>query len=1530
MNTSPTSSSRVENTPYPHPDLPRPVKQGLYDPRFEHDACGVGLVADIKGRRSHDIIDKGIEALVNLGHRGAAGADPETGDGAGVMVQMPHEFFTKEAAKLGVDLPDAGGYGVGTVFLPQGADERTRCERIIEHTIGNEGCRFLGWRDVPVDPSAIGRLAREHMPIIRQFFVGAPAATADAVPFEMRLYIVRRQIEKLVEGANLAQGGDFHVVTLSSNKVVYKGLLLARQLDHFYSDLSDEDFMSSFAMVHSRFSTNTLGEWKLAHPYRYVIHNGEINTLRGNINWMNARQEIFESPTLGSDVAKLLPIVASVQQSDTATFDNALELLLATGRTIPHAMMMMIPEAWAGHVPMDSAKKAFYEYHSALMEPWDGPALMIGTDGENVCAVLDRNGLRPCRFLVTRDDLLVMASETGVLEIPDEDILYKSRIQPGRMFLLDTVRGRIAPDEEIKAGLSAARPYRQWLEENTVTLDDLPQPESVPKPDFSTLSQRQAAFGYSLEDLNMILAPMAESGSEPVGSMGNDTPLAVLSDQAPLLFWYFKQLFAQVSNPPLDAIREELVTSVESFIGSEGNLFEFTPEQCRQLKLYRPLLTNAELARIRAAKEGPIRSVTLPCLFTPRHGAGALQSAMDALCAAASRAVADGKTVIILSDRGVDADHAPIPALLALAGVHHHLIREGLRTKAGLIVESGEPRDVGQLSLLFGYGAGAVNPYLAFETIAQMTKEKAYSNGTSYEAAEKNYIKAILKGVVKTMSKMGISTLQSYRGAQIFEAVGLNQEFIDRYFTWTLSRVGGIGIEEIERESVRRHQSAYADQEVHASHELGDGGVYYWRRDGEYHMWNPDTIASLQYASRSNDYQSFEQFTRAANEYSRRLCTIRGLLEFKYSAPPVPIDEVEPAGEIVKRFATGAISLGSISREAHETLAVAMNRIGARSNTGEGGEDYRRYVPDENGDSRNSAMKQVASGRFGVTSTYLASATDLQIKMAQGSKPGEGGQLPGHKVDDYIGWVRHSTPGVELISPPPHHDIYSIEDLAQLIHDLKNSNPDARVHVKLVAESGVGTIAAGVSKGHGDVVLISGDSGGTGASPESSIKYAGLPWELGLAETQQVLVMNDLRGRIVVQTDGQLKTGRDVAIACLLGAEEFGFATAPLVVMGCIMLRKCHLNTCSVGIATQDPVLRQKFAGQPEHVINYFFFVAEQLRAVMAEMGFRTINDMVGRVDRLDARQAIDHWKARGLDLSPLLHSPNVRNSIATHFVPEQAQEHGLDSALDHTLIQESRPAVENREPVRFSMRIRNRNRTLGTMLSNRIARRYGEDGLPEDTIQIDLKGSAGQSFAAFLSPGVSMYVQGDANDYFCKGLSGGKVVITPPPRSSFAPEDNTIIGNVALYGATSGKAFIHGIAGERFCVRNSGAEAVVEGVGDHGCEYMTGGRVVVLGPTGRNFAAGMSGGEAYVFDEQGTFPSLCNTEMVALERVEDQQDLEALRRMLSEHACLTGSARAERVLADWDDALPKFVKVMPHDYKRALMERTKQEARAG
>ena len=1504
------------NTPYAHPDLPRPAKQGLYDPRFEHDACGVGLVADIKGRKSHGIIEKGLEALINLGHRGASGADPETGDGAGILIQMPHEFFAKEAAALGFDLPDAGGYGVGTAFLPQDHDARERCIRIVEKTIRDEGCHLLGWRDVPTDPDAIGVLARGAMPFIRQFFVGRPADGADGVPFELRLYVVRRQIE------SRAKDEDLYVVSLSSNKIIYKGLILARQLEHFYPDLGDAEIASRFAMVHSRFSTNTLGTWRLAHPYRHVIHNGEINTLRGNINWMTARHAMLASDVLGDEVGKLLPIVATPDQSDTATFDNVLEMLLATGRSLPHSMMMMVPEAWADHIPMSDEKKAFYEYHSTLMEPWDGPALMIGTDGTRVCAILDRNGLRPCRFLVTRDDLLVMASETGVLDIPDEEIVYKSRIQPGRMFLLDTEHGRLIPDEEIKAQLSARRPYGEWLADNARALDDLPEPGDVPGHDFHTLQQRQAAFGYTLEDTSMILAPMAETGAEAVGSMGNDTPLAVLSDEAPLLFWYFKQLFAQVSNPPLDAIREELVTSVESFIGSEGNLFDETPEQCRQLKLHRPVLTNAELAKIRAIEDGYAKSTTLPSVFRPGDGPGALKRAMDALCEAASDAVSEGCAIIILSDRGVDAESAPIPSLLATAGLHHHLIREGLRTKVGIVVESGEPRDVGQISLLFGYGAGAVNPYVAFETLAQMARERSYSNGTDYKTAEKNYVKAVLKGVVKVMSKMGISTLQSYRGAQIFEAVGLNQEFVDRYFTWTPSRVGGIGIEEIEREAVRRHAAAYAVRNGSGSHDLDAGGMYYWRRDGEYHMWNPDTIAMLQYAARVNDYPTFEQFTQAANDYSRRLCTIRGLLDLKSSGSSVSLDEVESAAEIVKRFATGAASLGSISREAHETMAIAMNRVGARSNTGEGGEDYHRYTPDENGDSRNSAMKQVASGRFGVTSTYLANATDLQIKMAQGSKPGEGGQLPGHKVDDYIGWVRHSTPGVELISPPPHHDIYSIEDLAQLIHDLKNSNPEARVHVKLVAEAGVGTIAAGVSKGHGDVVLISGDSGGTGASPESSIKYAGLPWELGVAETQQVLVMNDLRGRIVVQTDGQLKTGRDVAIACLLGAEEFGFATAPLIVMGCIMLRKCHLNTCSVGIATQDPVLRKKFAGQPEHVINYFFFVAEQLREIMADMGFRTINEMVGRVDMLDSSAAIDHWKARGLDFSALLHRPEVPDGIATHFVPEQTQDHGIDAALDHALIERCRPAIEDGTPVRFSVDIRNRNRTLGTMLSNQIAKHYGEDGLPEDTIQIDLTGSGGQSFGAFLSPGITMRLEGDANDYFCKGLSGGKVAVVPPERSTFTAEENTIVGNVSLYGATGGQAFIRGIAGERFCVRNSGAEAVVEGVGDHGCEYMTGGRVVVLGPTGRNFAAGMSGGEAYVLDEESVFPSLCNTEMVALEPVDSPDDIATLRRLLADHLRYTGSAPAERALASWDEILPKFIKIMPHDYKRVLLER--------
>ena len=1501
--------------------IPKLTKQGLYDPQFEHDACGVGLVANVKGVKSHDILKLGLGALCNLEHRGAKGADPETGDGAGVLIQMPHAFFRKTLDALGIAPPQPGHYAVGMTFMPHDRAQQEAVESIVRRFVEQEGQTLLGWRDVPVAPDEIGELAAFVMPAIRQFFIGRAADVSSEFDFELKLYVIRRQIEDAVAAANLQDGGQFYIPSLSANKIVYKGLIVATQLQHFYLDLADEDVVTSFALVHSRFSTNTLGTWNLAHPYRMIIHNGEINTLRGNINWMTAREGMFESEALGDDVKKLLPIITKGVQSDTASFDNALELLLATGRSLPHAMMMMIPEAWGDHLPMEQAKKDFYEYHSCLMEAWDGPALIIGTDGNKVCAVLDRNGLRPCRYLVTTDDLLVMGSETGVLDIPPEKVLFKDRIHPGRMFMLDTEEGRLVDDAELKRDLAARRPYGAWLKDNSVVLDDLPDVPPQPAFDSGKLLTQQVAFGYTLEDLRLIMEPMAATGGEPIGSMGNDTPLAVLSDQSPLLFNYFKQLFAQVSNPPLDAIREELVTSLEATIGAEGNLFTESPEHCRLLRVKRPVLTNAELEKIRSIDLPRIKSKTIRTLFTTDENDGALERALRSVCEEATRAVEDGNAIIILSDRGVGAYHAPIPSLLAVACVHHHLIRQGMRKKVGLVVESGEPREVAHLALLIGYGAGAVNPYLALETINDMVGgDGALAGAVDYETAEYNYVKAADKGILKIMSKMGISTIDSYRGAQIFEAVGLNSEFIDKYFTWTPSRIGGIGIHEIETESRKRHVSAYHELAPTGSLDLESGGYYQWRRDGEYHMWNPDTIGRLQHATKSNSYETYREFAEYANEFSRKLCTIRGLLDFKTSDTPIPLDEVETAGEIVKRFATGAISLGSISREAHETMAIAMNRIGARSNTGEGGEDWHRYMPDPNGDSRNSAMKQVASGRFGVTINYLASARDLQIKMAQGSKPGEGGQLPGHKIDEYIGWVRNSTPGVELISPPPHHDIYSIEDLAQLIHDLKNSNPSARVHVKLVAEAGVGTIAAGVSKGHGDVVLISGDSGGTGASPESSIKHAGLPWELGVAETQQVLVLNDLRGRIVVQTDGQLKTGRDVAIACLLGAEEFGMATAPLISLGCIMLRKCHLNTCSVGIATQDPELRKMFNGKPEHVINYFFFVAEELRQIMAEMGFRTINEMVGRMDRLDTREAVAHWKAQGLDFSNLLHMPDVPDSVATYCREEQ--DHGLERALDNQLIEQCIDAIDAKKSVSLDLPISNRNRTVGTTLSYEIARRHGNDALPDDTITIDFTGSAGQSFSAFLAKGVTMRVRGDANDYFGKGLSGGKVIIAPPAEVSFTPEENIIVGNVVLYGATGGKAFIRGVAGERFAVRNSGAETVVEGVGDHGCEYMTRGKVVVLGPTGRNFAAGMSGGEAFVLDEHGEFEALCNMELVGLESVEDAEDERGLRSLIEEHHRHTGSANARRVLDDWEAMLPKFVKVMPHDYKRILRER--------
>ena len=1494
-------------------------KFGLYDPRFERDACGVGLAADINGQKSHDILKDGLKILVNLAHRGACGCDPATGDGAGVLIQIPHDFLSQECAKLDISLPAPGEYGVGMVFLPPDSQRRQACEAIVEKVVADEGQQLLGWRDVPVDDSEIGYMARESQPLIRQVFIARGIQVKDDAQFDRKLYVIRKVIERAINELDEETRRHFYIPSLFSNRIVYKGLLMGTQLEGFYTDLSDPRVVSAFSMVHARFSTNTLGSWRLAHPYRLICHNGEINTLRGNINWMTARQAMFSSPLFGDDMSKLFPIITP-GASDTATFDNALELLLATGRSLPHALMMMIPEATGEHVQMGREKRDFYEYHSSFMEPWDGPALIAATDGNSIGVVLDRNGLRPCRYLVTTDGLLVMASETGVLDVPPEKVMFKARIRPGRMFLLDTKEARIIEDTELKASLSTRKPYGQWLAENRVTLEQLPEPPEVQQPDMDTLIKRQRAFGYTNEDVNILMEPMAVNGQEPVGSMGNDTPLAVLSGRPHLLFNYFKQLFAQVSNPPLDAIREELVTSLEAFIGSEQNLFEETPTHCHQLRLQQPILTNVELEKVRNISYGDMRATTFSTLFDTQTGPGSLEKALEDLCRRASEAVNAGVSIIVLSDRGVDTRHAPIPSLLATSAVHHHLIREGTRSKVGLVVESGEPREVMHFSLLIGYGAGAINPYLAFETLHDLAARGIFPDSVDAYTAEKNFIKAINKGVLKVMSKMGISTIQSYRGAQIFEAVGLNQEMVDRYFTWTPSRIEGIGLETIEEEAKQRHGFSYANGGSSATLDLDEGGQYQWRRNGEYHMYNPESISLLQESTGSNDYATYKRFAELVDERERQLSTLRGLLDFKTIDEPISIDEVESAEEIVKRFATGAISLGAISREAHETLAIATNRIGAKSNTGEGGEDYHRFTPDANGDSRNSAMKQVASGRFGVTTNYLVNATDLQIKMAQGSKPGEGGQLPGHKVDEYIGWIRHTTPGVELISPPPHHDIYSIEDLAQLIHDLKNVNPTARIHVKLVAEVGVGIIAAGVSKGHGDVVLISGDSGGTGASPESSIKHAGLPWELGLAETHQVLLMNDLRGRIVVQTDGQLKTGRDVAIACLLGAEEFGFSTGPLITLGCIMLRKCHLNTCSVGIATQNPELRKRFAGQPEAVINYFFFVAEHLREIMAQLGFRTVNEMVGRMDRLEPGKAIDHWKARGLDLTPMLELPEVPESVATFCC--QTQDHGLELALDHKLIELSRNALERKERVDIRLPISNSNRVVGTMLSGEIAKRYGEDGLPDDTINISFNGSAGQSFGAFMARGISMSLEGDSNDYFAKGISGGRIAVYPSEGSTFVPEENIIVGNVVLYGATGGKVFIRGVAGERFAVRNSGAHTVVEGVGDHGCEYMTGGMVVVLGPTGRNFAAGMSGGYAYVLDEDGGFESRCNPDMVGLEPVTNEEDRAGLRALIEEHADHTGSEKARRILAEWDSMLPRFVKVFPHDYRRVLEER--------
>ncbi len=1523
-------------------------RRGLYDPFTERSNCGVGLIASLRGVKSHDIVHKALEILVNLEHRGACGCDKDTGDGAGITIQVPHTFLQTVASDAGIRLPDEHEYGTGLVFLPSDRNQRGRCEALVEAVVRQEGQQFLGWRDVPRNSSVIGRPAREVEPVIRQVFIGRGRGMNSDADFERKLYVIRKVLELAVRNSGMPERSYFYIPSLSHRTLIYKGLLLAPQIEPYYPDLKDPSMVSGLALVHQRYSTNTFPTWDLAQPFRFLCHNGEINTLRGNINWMHARESLFSSPLFGEDMAKILP-VSTPGASDSAILDNALELLYHTGRSLPHCIAMLIPEAWQNHRTMSDAKKAFYEYHSCLMEPWDGPASIAFTDGELIGATLDRNGLRPSRYIVTKDGYVVMASESGVLEIDPANVHSRGRLQPGRMFLVNTAEGRIVADEEIKEGLAGRKPYRTWLNRQLIKLSVLPAPAPVPAGDPESLRQRQRAFGYTLEDLRILMAPMAAGGEEPVGSMGTDTPLAVLSDKAPLLYNYFKQLFAQVTNPPLDAIREELVTSMITNIGPEEDLFDETERHCHQLRLEQPILTNRDLQKLKSLDQGALRSCTLAALFEVTGGEAALRDALEGLCRAAAQAVRGGCSILILSDRGVDAARAGIPALLAGSAVHHHLIREGLRTRCGIVVESGEPREVHHFALLLSYGIGAINPYLAFETIAAMHAGGDLREGLTLEQAEKNYIKAINKGVLKVMSKMGISTLQSYRGAQIFEAVGLNQDVIDRYFCWTPSRISGIGLDVIAREVRIRHEHGFPPRPVQDPLELEVGGQYQWRRRGEYHLTNPLTVAKLQQAVREASPKTFKEFSRLIDEQNRVLCTLRGLFEFTTDEKPVPIEEVEPAREIVKRFKTGAMSFGSISFEAHANLAIAMNRIGGKSNTGEGGEDpirYRRLESEQAvreavaklspvtaanlqpGDSMRSAIKQVASGRFGVTSEYLVNADELQIKMAQGAKPGEGGQLPGHKVDAWIGRTRHSTPGVQLISPPPHHDIYSIEDLSQLIHDLKNANREARISVKLVAEVGVGTVAAGVAKGKADVVLISGHDGGTGASPLTSIKHAGLPWELGLAETHQVLVMNDLRSRIRVEVDGQLKTGRDVAIACLLGAEEFGFATAPLIASGCIMMRKCHLNTCPVGVATQDPELRKKFTGKPEHVINFMFFVAEELREIMARLGFRTIDEMIGRADKLDVRRAVDHWKARGLDFSRVLYKPEAPPAVATRQI--HVQDHGIDKSYDvTTLLELARPAIEHGQKVYRQLPIRNINRTVGTITGSEITKRYGAAGLPEDTVHFKFSGSAGQSFGAFIPHGMTLEVEGDANDYFGKGLSGGKVIAYPPRQATFVPEENITVGNVALYGATSGEAYICGMAGERFCVRNSGARAVVEGVGDHGCEYMTGGRAVILGPTGRNFAAGMSGGIAYVLDPEGDFGDIrCNREMVDLEKIHDPLEVAEVRAMIERHVQHTGSALGRRVLGAWDELLPGFVKVMPVEYRRVLKEMAMQQMR--
>jgi glutamate synthase (NADPH/NADH) large chain len=1508
-----------------------PEAQGLYDPRHEHDACGVGFVVNLKGKKSPEIVANGLQVLLNLQHRGASGAERNTGDGAGILMQIPHRFFADVCDGAGITLPAEGHYGVGVVFLPNDPGSRAACEHLFEQVVRDEGQTFLGWREVPTYNGTLGPAAQRSQPVIKQLFIGRNpndpmCATVDG--FERRLYIIRRRARHAVRRLEIPEKANFYVPSLSARTIVYKGMLNPDQMTQFYPDLVDQRVESALALVHSRFSTNTFPNWSRAHPYRMIAHNGEINTLRGNVNWMHARESMFASKLFGDDLKKCIPVV-DTEGSDSGMFDNVLELLVLAGRSLPHAMMMMIPEPWSNHESMSQAKKDFYEFHGCLMEPWDGPASVAFTDGIRIGATLDRNGLRPSRYYVTKDDLVVMASEVGVLDIPPERVLKKGRLQPGRMFLVDTSQGRIIGDDEIKQEMANAAPYGVWLKENLIKLSDLPAPPTVIEPDHETVLRRQEAFGYTTEDLKVLVAPMANDGVEATGSMGTDTPLAVLSNRPQLLYNYFKQLFAQVTNPPVDAIREEIIMAVDTAIGPEGNLLEPTPASARQIGLPTPVLRNAELERLRAldgsAAAHEFKSITLPALFDVSAGGEGLKKGIEELRASASKAIADGHDILILSDRGHNHDRAPIPALLATAAVQHHLLREGSRTRVGLVVESGEPREVHHFALLLGYGASAINPYLAFESLHDMARQGMLNGGVKpdVEKAEQKYVKAVAKGIVKVCSKMGISTIQSYHGAQVFEAIGLNATFIDEYFTWTATRVGGIGIDEIASEIKDRHHRAFPERPL-PSDTLDPGGQYQYRRNGEYHLFNPVTIHKLQQACRTNDYATFKEYSTLIDDQSKNLATLRGLMQLKSDRPPVPIEEVEPLEAILKRFKTGAMSYGSISREAHETLAIAMNRIGGKSNTGEGGEDPARFIPDANGDSRRSAIKQVASGRFGVNSYYLVNADEIQIKMAQGAKPGEGGQLPGSKVYPWIAKVRYSTPGVGLISPPPHHDIYSIEDLAQLIHDLKNANPRARISVKLVAEVGVGTIAAGVAKAHADLVLISGHDGGTGASPLTSIKHAGIPWELGLAEAHQVLVLNNLRSRIVVETDGQLKTGRDVIIGALLGAEEFGFSTAPLVAVGCIMMRVCHLNTCPVGVATQDPKLRAKFTGSPEHAVNFMRFVATEVRELMAKLGFRKLNEMIGHTDCIEMKPAVDHWKAKGLDFSKILYQPSVGPEVGRY--KSEEQDHKLGTSLDMTTILPiCKPAIERGEKVAARLPIKNVDRVVGTITGSEVTRKYGADGLPDDTINLYFTGSAGQSFGAFVPRGMTLTLEGDANDYLGKGLSGGRLIVFPPKKATFIAEENIVIGNVALYGATSGEAFIRGVAGERFCVRNSGASAVVEGVGDHGCEYMTGGRAVILGPTGRNFAAGMSGGVAYVLDDEArSFAKRCNPEMVSLSKLEDAEEIKAIHDLIARHAQLTGSTRAAEILASWKQLVPSFVRVMPNDYRRVVESQRK------